>query len=276
MDNQFQREQHILDNAFRYINGLRNGLPVDNAMFELLTEEYDLLLKQMKQVLRISDKASLGLLNDKKSKQEQIAELENELLQSQISIMLSQIQPHFIYNSLNAIKGLCHVDPEMASETIEEFSSYLRGNLESLIINKPIAFDRELRHVKLYLSLEKKRFTDKLNVIYEIETDNFLIPALALQPIVENAVRHGVTKREEGGTVTIKTEESDAEMVITVLDDGIGFDSNGSKKDDRIHVGIANVKKRLSAMCSGTLVIKSNPGIGTTVVIKIPKGENIS
>jgi len=274
VDNQFYREQQILDNAFRYINGLRNGLPVDNAMFEILTEEYDLLLKHMKQVLKISDKASIGLLNDKKSKQEQIVELENELLQSQISIMLSQIQPHFIYNSLNAIKGLCLIDPEMACETIDEFSSYLRGNLESLSINKPVIFDRELRHVMLYLSLEKKRFDDKLRVVYDIGTDNFMIPALALQPIVENAVRHGVTKRKDGGTVTIRTQDNETDVIITVIDDGVGFQSSGSECIERIHVGIANVKKRLSSMCGGTLNITSEPGVGTNAVITIPKERN--
>jgi len=276
MDGQFQREQQILDNAFRYINGLRNGLPIDHAMFELLTEEYDQLLKHMRQVLRISDKASIGLLHDKKSKQEQIVELENELLQSQISIMLSQIQPHFIYNSLNAIKGLCLIDPEMACETIDEFSNYLRGNLDSLSINKPVIFERELRHVKLYLSLEKKRFEDKINVVYDIGVDNFLIPALALQPIVENAVRHGVTKREEGGTVIIRTEETDTDVIISVIDNGIGFKSSGSETDERIHVGIANVEKRLMAMCNGRLSIDSEYGVGTNAIITIPKEGNIS
>ena len=271
MSGQFQREQQILDSAYRYINGVRNGLPADNSMLELLTEEYDTLLKQMKQVLRISDRASIGLLRDKKSKQEQIAELENELLQNQISVMLSQIQPHFIYNSLNTIKALCLIDPEIASDTIEEFSDYLRGNLDSLTINKPIAFERELRHVKLYLSLEMKRFIDKLNVVYDIGVNNFLIPVLALQPIVENAVRHGVTKREDGGTVTIRTEETDTDVIITVTDDGIGFESDNPEKDDRIHIGLANVKKRLSAMCDGSLTITSNPGVGTNVIIIIPK-----
>ena len=271
MEGQFHREQQILDNAYRYINGLRNGLPIDNSIFEMLTEEYDILLKQMKQIIRISDKASLGLLNDKRSKQELITELENELLQSQISIMLSQIQPHFIYNSLNAIKGLCHIDPEAASETIDEFSDYLRGNLDSLMISKPVTFERELRHIKLYLSLEKKRFGDKLKIVYDIGTDNFQIPALSLQPVVENAVRHGVTKREEGGTVTIKTEDTETDVIITVIDDGIGFDSGKPERDERIHVGLANVKKRLSAMCGGSLCINSKPGFGTKVVIILPK-----
>ena len=271
MSGQFQREQQILDNAHRYINGIRNGLPVDDGMIEILTEEYEILLLQMKQVLRISDKASMGLLKEKKSTQEQIAELESELMQSQISIMLSQIQPHFIYNSLNAIKGLCFIDPEAAGETIDEFSAYLRGNLESLVINKPIAFERELRHVELYLLLEKKRFSDKLNIIFDIGVRNFFIPVLTLQPVVENAVRHGVTKREEGGTVTIRTEETDDDVVITVIDDGIGFNSISHERDERIHIGLANVRKRLYAMCGGNLHIHSEPGIGTTVKIILPK-----
>jgi len=271
VDTQFQREQQILENAYRYINGIRNGLPVDDGMIVMLTEEYDLLLKQMKQVLKISDKASIGLLNERNSKQEQITDLENELLQSQISVMLSQIQPHFIYNALNVIRGLCHIDPEMASEAIDEFSGYLQGNLESLIINRPVTFERELRHVKLYLSLEKKRFNERLNVVYDIGIDNFQIPALTLQPIVENAVRHGVTKREEGGTVIIRTEESDRDVIITVIDDGIGFVSGSLNKGERIHIGIANVKKRLLAMCNGRLCINSEPGAGTTVIITIPK-----
>ena len=275
MINQFQREQQILDNAYKYINDNRHGAPPDIRMFETITEEYDTLLKQMKQVLKISDKASIGLLHDKKTKQEQIIELENELLQNRISIMLSQIQPHFIYNSLSAIKGLCLIDPELASKTIDEFSDYLRVNLDSLSINKPVAFERELSHVKTYLSLEKKRFGDKINIVYDIKVCDFLIPALTLQPIVENAVRHGITKREEGGTLTILTSITKSEVIVTVIDDGVGFESDKLEESDRIYVGIKNVRKRLFAMCDGTLKIDSKPGTGTTAVISIPKEGNM-
>ena len=275
MNEQFQREQQILERTFKHLNDVRDGLPFDINVLETITKEYDNLLKQMQQVLKISDKASIGLLNEKNIQQEQIIELENELLQSKISIMLSQIQPHFIYNSLNAIKGLCLIDPGLARETIEEFSRYLRVNLDSLSINKPVDFEREFQHVTTYLSLEKKRFNDKLNILYYIDVKNFLIPALTLQPIVENAVRHGVTKREFGGTVTIKTEDTGSDVVISVIDDGVGFDTASMENNDRINVGISNVKKRLLTMCHGTLSIHSIPDTGTTAIIKIPKEGNM-
>jgi len=196
-------------------------------------------------------------------------EKELQLTQSRIAIMLSQIQPHFLYNSLTAIRELCLIDPKKAYETVDEFSTYLRGNLDSLSFKKPIPFEKELSHVKTYLSLEKKRFGDNLNIIYDINASLFLIPSLTLQPIVENAVRHGVTKREDGGTVTITTEETEAEAIITVTDDGIGFDPTLQKNMDR--VGIANVRSRLSTMCDGILKISSEPGVGTTAVIIIIK-----
>ena len=210
-------------------------------------------------------------LRQVKNMERKILELELEVVESKISIMLSQIQPHFLFNSLTAIRELCYIDPETAIEALDEFSSYLRSNLDSLAIKKPIPFEHELRHVKTYLSLEKRRFGDKLKIIYDIRASNFLIPALTIQPIVENAVRHGVTKREEGGTVTIKVEESETEATITVTDDGIGFDSNTTKKGERISIGVKNVRSRLASMCGGTITIKSEPGTGTTAVIVIPK-----
>ena len=272
MEDLFQREQLILDGALDHLTELRNGSPLNHEVFGMLVKEYAHLLKQLRKVVRISDRASGVLINDKKFKQEKINELENELLQNQISIMLSQIRPHFLYNALVAIQELCHIDPETASEAVGEFSNYLRGNLDSLSIKKTIPFERELRHVENYLSLEKKRFGDKLNVVYDIGARDFQIPALTLQPIVENAVRHGVTKREEGGSVTISTRETKAEDIITVTDDGVGFDSSCAPKyDERVHVGIENVRSRLLSMCGGSLSVQSKPGAGAVAVITIPK-----
>ena len=270
MSDLFQREQQMLDDFLVYINETGDIQSKDFAMLEMLAGEYGILLEQVKKILKISDKASVGLLNAKKSDERQIDDLENKLIQNQISIMLSQIQPHFLYNSLTAIRELCLIDPKKAYETVDEFSTYLRGNLDSLSFKKPIPFEKELSHVKTYLSLEKKRFGDNLNIIYDINASLFLIPSLTLQPIVENAVRHGVTKREDGGTVTITTEETEAEAIITVTDDGVGFDPTLQKSNNR-HVGIANVRSRLSTMCDGTLKISSEPGVGTTAVIIIVK-----
>ena len=201
-----------------------------------------------------------------------ISTLELELIESKISIMLSQIKPHFLYNSLIAIRELCLIDPKTASETVDEFSLYLRGNLDSLSINTPIPFDKELKHVQTYLSLEKKRSEERLNVVYDITTCDFNIPALTLQLIVENAVLHGLTKREEGGTVSIKTEENESDILITVSDDGVGFNLSNLSSDNR-HVGLRNARDRLAAMCNGKLDIQSEQGVGTTVVITIPGGD---
>lgn len=197
---------------------------------------------------------------------------ERELVENRISIMLSQIQPHFLYNTLVVIRTLCRIDPKMAEETVVEFSDYLRSNMDSLLLKEPIPFEKELRHVETYLKIEKKRFGDKLNVSYNIKVKDFMIPALTLQPIVENAVRYGVTQKENGGTIEIKTEETETSFIVHVIDDGVGFNINEKPKDDeRHHIGIDNTRSRLEQMCSGTLDIQSKVGIGTTAVITIPK-----
>jgi len=202
----------------------------------------------------------------------QITQLENELLQSQIAIMISQIQPHFLFNSLVAIQELCLMDPEVASEAVGEFSNYLRGNIESLAIKKLVPFEKELRHVETYLSLEKMRFGNKLNIVYELSARDFFLPALTVQPIVENAVRHGIHKREEGGTVTVRSRETETSVVITVTDDGPGFDIGSAHGQGGRSMGIENVRSRLAFMCRGELSIQSEPGFGTTAVIIIPRG----
>jgi sensor histidine kinase YesM len=195
--------------------------------------------------------------------------LENELVQNQIAIMLSQIQPHFLYNALGSIKALYKIDPKTAEDTLVDFSNYLRGNMDSLMLKEPITFARELQHVKTYLAIEKKRFEDDLSVVFDINTEDFMLPALTLQPIVENAVRHGIQKKDDGGTVTIKTEKTDNAVIITVIDDGIGFDIEQVQNDERSHIGIENVRNRLKAN-GGSLEIQSNPCTGTTATIMIP------
>lgn len=116
--------------------------------------------------------------------EKQLAKAEKQLYESRISVMLSQIQPHFLYNSLNAIRGLCRKDPEQAREAIGSFSEYLRGNMDSLNKREPIPFIRELSHIENYLKLEKFRFGDELKVNYDIKEKNFFIPALSVQPLV--------------------------------------------------------------------------------------------
>lgn len=197
--------------------------------------------------------------------------LERELEDSRVSIMLSQLQPHFLYNVLNSIYYLCGHDPQTAQEAVDKFSDYLRNNMVSLEQKEPIPFDEEYRHIQTYLSLEKIRFQKKLNVVYDIEATDFLLPPLTVQPLVENAVKHGVTKKRDGGVVTLSTREREDSYIVTVSDTGRGFDPEHYSEDGKVHVGIQNVRTRLRTMMGGTLTITSAPGQGTQVVVMIPK-----
>lgn len=201
-------------------------------------------------------------------------EMEEQLRETDMSIMLSQIQPHFLYNSLSAIRELCLEDPEEAPRALEEFSAFLRGNMDSLRSKVPVPFSRELEHVKHYLHLEQIRFGNDLRVEYDIREEDFFLPTLTIQPIVENAVKYGVGNKEEGGTVRISTCREGEKIVITVEDDGIGFDVDEIEhipvqKDGRTHIGLSNVKHRLKKMVNGTMTIHSRRETGTIVRITL-------
>lgn len=198
--------------------------------------------------------------------------MELKLQESQISIMLSQIQPHFLYNTLNSIYQLCETNPMRARYMVNSFSEYLRNNLSSLEESGLISFETELSHVNTYLDIERVRFEDTLEIEYDIKCVDFFLPVLTVQPIVENAVKHGTSKKRGGGTVKISTEEDKDFYVIKVSDTGCGFDTSKPKDDGKRHVGIENVRRRLSNMCRGTLTIESTVGEGTLAVIRIPKG----
>ena len=199
------------------------------------------------------------------------AEAENARLKS--DIMLSQLQPHFLCNTLGAIGRLCKNDPE-AKEAIGTFSRYLRENVDALSQEAPVPFERELEHARTYLELERLRFGDDLNVAFDIRCTEFLLPTLTLQPLVENAVRHGVRGTENGaGTVTVSSRELASCWKVIVEDDGAGFVPGTLPDDGRAHVGLANVRERLSYSCGGILHIESEPGQGSRVTIMIPKTQ---
>lgn len=203
-------------------------------------------------------------------------EIERELEAANTSLMISQIQPHFLYNALNTIKYLIKRDPKSAEKAVISFSRYLRGNMDSITKKEPIPFTEELEHTKNYCDIELLRFGDKLNIVYNVPVTAFSIPALSVQPIVENAIKHGVTKKLEGGTVTVTTAEDDSFYTITVTDDGVGFDVQNpdlAPNDDHAHIGVNNVRERLENMVNAEFIIESEIDKGTCVTIKIPKKE---
>lgn len=195
--------------------------------------------------------------------------VEAELKESRVSIMLSQIQPHFIYNTLGTIERMCLKDPQKANELVRNFSLYLRGNFSELDSVVPIRFAEELKHVEYYVNIEKVRFPD-MNIEYDVETTEFVLPALSVQPLVENAIKHGLMRLETGGTVKIHSYEIPTHFCVEVTDDGVGFDTD-APIDEKKHVGLRNIRGRLKAMVNGDLVLESKPGVGTKAMIMIPK-----
>ena len=197
--------------------------------------------------------------------------LNAQLAESRISTMMSQIRPHFIYNTLGSIEQLCELNPQKAGELVHDFAKYLRGNFGELDNPKPILMSQEMEHVRHYINIEKVRFPD-MTFSFEMRSVDFCIPALTVQPIVENAIKHGLMKLEKGGTIRVVSYETDADYRILVEDDGVGFDTS-RLLDAKKHIGIRNIRDRLNVMVGGTLEIESTQGVGTKVLIRIPKEE---
>lgn len=213
------------------------------------------------------------LLIDLTRKEREKNEQERINREMQTNIMISQIQPHFLYNSLSAIMSIEGNPPETVN-ALGEFGKYLRENLNTISSADPIPFASEMRHVKRYVSLEKLRFGDHVTVNYDLQTESFMIPPLTVQMMVENAIKHGITKREFGGTVDVSSKETEDEYVIVVKDDGVGFDMESIPENNTVHVGIGSVSKRVENMMGGHVDIHSVVGSGTTVTIHIPKFIN--
>ena len=219
-------------------------------------------------ILRIIPE-SIKAAEKAKELERQRSSLEAELKESRVSIMLSQIQPHFIYNTLGTIERMCLKDPEKAFSLVRNFSLYLRGNFSELDSVTPIRFAEELKHVEHYVNIEKVRFPD-MNISYNVETTDFVLPALSVQPLVENAIKHGLMQLETGGNVVIRSYETTTHFCVEVTDDGGGFDTS-QPMDEKKHVGLRNIRGRLQAMVNGELYIESKLGAGTKAVIRIPK-----
>ena len=219
-------------------------------------------------VLRVIPNSINALAKAKELETEKIV-LNAQLTESRVSTMMSQIRPHFIYNTLGSIEQLCSIDPPKAGELVHNFAKYLRGNFRELDNPKPILMSQEMEHVRHYISIENVRFPD-MTFSFEMNSADFRIPALTIQPIVENAIKHGLMKLQKGGTIRVVSYETDIYNCVKVEDDGVGFDTD-VLLDERKHVGIRNIRGRLKEMVNGTLEIKSTEGVGTTVLIKIPK-----
>ncbi len=190
------------------------------------------------------------------------------IAEQKIQIMISQIQPHFMYNTLSTIQALCKIDPDKAFEITGKFGVYLRQNIDSLNSETVIPFEKELDHTRVYTDIEQVRFPS-LSIVFDIKDNDFYIPALSIQPMVENAIRHGVRSKKHG-LVAVETHREGGEHVIVIRDNGVGFDPNAAFSTDRSHIGLQNVRDRIEQLCGGSFNIESYSDSGTIITMRIP------
>ncbi|WP_213010220.1 sensor histidine kinase [Paractinoplanes toevensis] len=210
-----------------------------------------------------------------------LAELDSSrerLARAEVRALRAQISPHFIYNALTAIASFVRTDPERARELILEFAEFTRYSFRAHGDFTTLA--EELRSIDRYLTIERARFGDRLQVRLQIAPEVLPVglPFLCLQPLVENAVRHGLSRKPGVGMVSIEARDAGAECHITVEDDGVGMDPavfapGGSENDDGQHVGLTNVDERLRSVFGDRfgLVVETAPGAGTKVSMRVPK-----
>lgn len=211
------------------------------------------------------------------SRERELSRVQNELLESKLRVeqanndmLLAQIQPHFVSNSMMAIRSRCLEYPEIY-ESITNFSVYLRSHFEVLgSSNKMISFEQEMENIEAYLALEKQNYGDRLQIKYNIECDDFMLPPLSVQPLVENAVRHGVGTCEKGGSVLIASRRESDKIIIEITDDGSGKSNITPQQTKRRGIGIDNVRARLKLIVDGELEIITNEH-GTMARIILPE-----
>ena len=193
---------------------------------------------------------------------------QEENASQRISIKILQMRPHFIYNTMMSIYYLIGEDKEKAQEVILDFTDYLRHNFTAISKEEMISFPEELEHARVYLAVEKARFEDQLFVEFDTPYTSFRIPSLTLQPVVENAVKYGVSPELKPLYITISTRDTGNGAEIRVEDTGQGY---RPADDNEPHIALENIRERLKMMCGGTLEISQRDAGGTIVTISVPQ-----
>ena len=200
----------------------------------------------------------------------ELARREAELESGRAKLMAEQMSPHFVFNSLTSISSLCYTDPDAAAQAVADLSGYLRGNINALSSDEPIPFDVELSHIRQYVSLEQADPARVFSIEYDLKAEAFLIPPLTVQPLVENAVKHGaLTHRDGSGTVRLATEDRGRFVRVVVEDNGLG--QANAKASAHEGVGLGNVEKRLAGF-GGSLQVDISDD-GARACILVPRKE---
>ena len=193
---------------------------------------------------------------------------QREILDQRTKIAVLQMRPHFIYNTMMSIYYLCEQNPQKAQQVTLDFTTYLRKNFHAIASENPIPFSEELEHTRAYLAVEQAKYDDILLVEYDTPHISFCVPPLTLQPIVENAIKHGMDPdADEPLHISVRTQKTDLGNEIIVEDNGSGF-SHRDNKDP--HIALDNIRQRLSLMCDGSLEIDTRETGGIRVIIRIP------
>ena len=241
--------------------------------FSDYVREYGTIFRGCFMLLVMSEAFDYSINLQKMETQKERTEEENRKLQFQL--LSSQIRPHFILNTLGAIRSMVMEDANRASDLLYDFSMYLRKNIEEKDYMKPIPFGEELDYIETYLRLEQTRFGERLNVKYQIEEKEFWVLPLTIQPFVENAVKHGLFPKKNGGTLKISTYRKGNQIMIEILDDGVGFETENlqtileEKKSVGLRSAIYRMESEMGGKCS---IISQEQGIqGTFVRIILPQ-----
>lgn len=196
------------------------------------------------------------------------ADLKTQLAQAQLEALKMQLHPHFLFNTLNSISALVHKDPEAADEMIGELGNFLRLTLQNHA-GAEVTLEQELRFLTSYLEIERIRFQDRLAVQMEIDPDTLqaLVPNLILQPIIENAIRHGIARRSGSGRIEVRSRQIDARLRLEILDDGPGLSRQHTEG-----IGLSNVRERLKALYGSDWEFRISTRVegGACVEIGIP------
>ena len=266
-----RKADKLIDRNYSWLLGI--GVIIDLLLYYFAASSVGMLFT-LCAILIYSMLEGVQLLIRYSRQKNELEEMNTQLMLSRTTTMMSQIRSHFVFNILNAISGMCKYDPEKADDTVVRFARYLRNNIDIMEHDKNIPFATDLRQLEDYVMLEQVRFGDKLEFYTDVETDQFMIPPLILQPVVENAIKHGISKKQSDGTIILRTRDAGENIVITVEDDGVGFDTQELSKEKS--VGLKNIRFRLHHLVNGTLDIASEEGKGTIVTITIPKKEDES
>ena len=262
-----KRRKQLTHKAF--VNLLIAILPMMAALFaQMFVEVFPIVaISIVLSALSMYSVILSGQIEHDLRHQREIAEQQREIANQRASIMVLQMRPHFIYNTMTSIYCLCNQDPQLARQVIMDFTTYLRKNFTAVSSSAPIPFSSELEHTRAYLAVEQAQYADSLFVDYDTPHILFRIPPLTLQPIVENAVKHGRDPYAGPFHITIRTRKTDNGSEVMVEDNGRGF---APSDDSEPHIALKNIQQRLEIMSGGSLTIKTGDGGGTVVTVTIP------